>query len=119
MHVPVNKTFGNIKALYTTYENPKIAVAAYNAEGTQLALLVDDEGRYEKLTINVADQYGELPRNHIAVKNYSEGEGLAVALENAGFGTIITDNQHIGFGTFSILELSFDAEKIYQDSRFA
>lgn len=114
MFATVDKKFGDIKMKYYTYENPTVLVAAYDAEGDNLALLIDDDGMKEKLTVNISEEGSILQKNHVAVKNYSEGEGLAKALQEAGVGTIISEDNPIGWGTYSVLKLSFDADALYQ-----
>ena len=45
-----------------------------------------DEGAFV-LSVNLADHGHHAPENHFWVKNYSEGEGMAKAIQEAGIAT--------------------------------
>lgn len=115
MFVPAGITFSDIIAPYVSFSNPQLFVASYDGTGNNIALVIDDEGMKEKLSVNVDAYYTEIPRNVVAVKNYSEHEGLAAALEVAGIAKIVSEIQ-IGFGKGYFMELSFDAATLYENA---
>lgn len=62
-------------------EGLKLFRSTYNNNGRVALELYDDEGPYATASVNVDD---DIPEDHIAIKNYSENEGVLDALVAAG-----------------------------------
>lgn len=84
----------------------KVEVCRYSDNDRIAIKLVDDE-TYEPIavaTINVPEV--ELAKGVVVIKNYSENEGMLIALRNAGIVEEVIGEISLGFVTAPVCKLS-------------